>query len=132
MPVDVRVIAATNRDLEDAVAGSSLGSFTICSRSQRSRCPRSGSGENPTCATIAASFLRAALGFAGLPRPSYDRSLWALRTRLDSWSGVGRVAVGMAHQGYDLQLTRYDARGWRGRIRLLSDDGGCPTSTSGR
>src|SRR2546422_11185075 len=24
--------------------------------------------------------LRAALGFAGLPRPSYDRSLWALRT----------------------------------------------------
>jgi hypothetical protein len=44
--------------------------------------------------------LRAALGFAGLPRPSYDRSLWALRTWLDSWSGVGHVAVGMAHQGY--------------------------------
>jgi hypothetical protein len=29
--------------------------------------------------------LRAALGFAGLPRPSYDRALWALRTWLDSW-----------------------------------------------
>jgi hypothetical protein len=57
--------------------------------------------------------LRAALGFAGLPRPSYDRSLWALRTWLDSWSGIGRVAVGMAHQGFDLQLTRYDERGWR-------------------
>ena len=27
------------------------------------------------------------------------------------WSGIGRVAVGMAHQGYDLQLTRYDERG---------------------
>jgi hypothetical protein len=52
--------------------------------------------------------LRAALGFAGLPRPSYDRSLWALRTWLDSWSGIGRVVVGMARQGYDLQLTRYD------------------------
>ena len=57
--------------------------------------------------------LRAALGFAGLPRSSYDRALWGLRTWLDSWSGIGRVAVGMAHQGYDLQLTRYDERGWR-------------------
>ena len=31
----------------------------------------------------------------------------------DSWSGIGRVAVGMPHQGYDLQLTQYDERGWR-------------------
>jgi hypothetical protein len=38
--------------------------------------------------------------------PSYDRALWALRTWLDSWSGIGRIAVGMARQGYDLQLTR--------------------------
>jgi hypothetical protein len=39
--------------------------------------------------------LRAALGFAGLPRPTYDCSLWALRTWLDSWAGIGRAAVGM-------------------------------------
>ena len=57
--------------------------------------------------------LRAALGFAGLPRPSYDLPLWALRTWLDSWAGIGRVAVGMARQGYDLQLKRYDEKGWR-------------------
>jgi hypothetical protein len=57
--------------------------------------------------------LRAALGFAGLPRPYYDRALWTLRTWLDSWAGIGRLAVGMAHQGFDLQLTRYDERGWR-------------------
>ena len=57
--------------------------------------------------------LRAALGFAGLPRPSYDRALHALRAWLDCWSGIGHVVVGMARQGYDLQLTRYDARGWR-------------------
>jgi hypothetical protein len=57
--------------------------------------------------------LRAALGFAGCSMPSYDRALHALRTWLDSWSGIGHVAVGMAHQGYDLQLTRYDERGWR-------------------
>ncbi len=43
--------------------------------------------------------LCAALGFAGCSMPSYDRTLHALRSWLDSWSGIGRVAVGMAHQG---------------------------------
>ena len=57
--------------------------------------------------------LRAAVGFAGLHRPPYDSALWALRTWLDSWTGIGRVAVGMHRQGYDLQLTQYDDRGWR-------------------
>jgi hypothetical protein len=57
--------------------------------------------------------LVAALGFAGLPRASYDRALWALRFWLDSWAGIGAIATGMARQGFDLQLTRYDARGWR-------------------
>ena len=32
--------------------------------------------------------LVAALGFAGLPRPSYDRALWALRFWLNSWRGI--------------------------------------------
>jgi hypothetical protein len=27
--------------------------------------------------------------------------------------GIGHVAVGMHRQVYDLQLTQYDARGWR-------------------
>src|SRR3977135_1842027 len=57
--------------------------------------------------------LRAAVGFAGCSMPSYDHALWALRTRLASWAGIGRVAVGMARQGFDLQLTRYDEKGWR-------------------
>jgi len=42
--------------------------------------------------------LRAAVGFAGCSMPSYDRALWALRTWLDSWPGVGDVAVGMHRQ----------------------------------
>ena len=42
--------------------------------------------------------------------PGRDRALHALRTWLDSWSGIGRIAVGMARQSYDLQLTRYDER----------------------
>jgi hypothetical protein len=52
--------------------------------------------------------LMKALGFAGCSLPSYDRALWALRTWLDSWSGIGHVTVGMAPQGDDLRLTRYD------------------------
>jgi hypothetical protein len=37
----------------------------------------------------------------------------ALRSWLNSWRGIGEVERGMERQGYDLQLTRYDARGWR-------------------
>jgi hypothetical protein len=55
--------------------------------------------------------LRAAVGFAVYSMPSYEGALHALRTWLDSWAGIGRIAVGMAHQGFDLQLTRYDERG---------------------
>lgn len=58
-------------------------------------------------------FLMAALGFTGLPRPAYDHALSALRFWLDSWAGIGRIAVGIAHQGFDFQLTCYDERGWR-------------------
>ena len=57
--------------------------------------------------------LMAAAGFAGCSLPSYDRGLWALRMRLDSWPGIGYVVAGMHRQGYDLQLTQYDDRGSR-------------------
>ena len=74
--------------------------------------------------------LRAAVGFTGLPLPSYDRALWALRTWLDSWSGIGHVAVGMHHQGYDLQLTQYDERGWRATFYTTGMEHS-PTSATG-
>ena len=45
--------------------------------------------------------------------PRTNHVLWALRTWLDSWPGIGHVAVGMHRQGFDLQLTQYDDRGWR-------------------
>jgi len=67
--------------------------------------------------------LRAAVGFAGCSMPSYDRALHALRTWMDSWAGIGHVAVGTARQGYDLQLTRYDEKGWR----VLHDGDGALT-----
>jgi len=50
-------------------------------------------------------FFIAALGFAGCGMFSYDRALQALRSWLDSWAGVGHIAVGMHRHGYDLQLT---------------------------
>jgi len=64
--------------------------------------------------------LRAAVGFATCSMPSYDRALHALRTWLDSWSGIGHVAVGMHRQGYDLQLTQYDDRGSPVRLTMES------------
>ncbi len=48
----------------------------------------------------------AALGFATCSLPSYDRALWALRTWLDSWTGIGHIAVGMHRQSFDLQLAQ--------------------------
>jgi hypothetical protein len=32
---------------------------------------------------------------------------------LDTWSGVGLMAAGMEHQGWDLQLMAYAACEWR-------------------
>ena len=71
--------------------------------------------------------LRATLGFAGLAMPSYDRALWALRFWLDSWAGIGTVAVGMARQGFDLQLTRYDEKGAPRPVNARCGPGSGPT-----
>ena len=46
-------------------------------------------------------------------RPALRQQSWVLRTRLDSWAGIGHVDDGMHLQGYDLHLTQYDERGWR-------------------
>jgi hypothetical protein len=73
---------------------------------------------------------RAAVGFAGCSMPSYDRALHALCTWLDCWSGIGHVAVGMALQGYDLQLTRYDEKGWRATFYTTGMEHS-PTSATG-
>ena len=52
--------------------------------------------------------------------------LAALHRWLDSWP----VAVGMARQGYDLQLTRYDERGWRATFYMTGMEHS-PTSATG-
>jgi hypothetical protein len=60
--------------------------------------------------------LMAAIGFAECSMLSCDRALHALRSWLNSWSGVGHVAVGMHRQGHDLQLTQYDERAVAGDV----------------
>ena len=47
-----------------------------------------------------------------------------------SWSGIGHVAVGIARQGYDLQLTRYDEKGWRATFYTTGMEHS-PTSATG-
>ena len=55
--------------------------------------------------------LTAALGFLALdPR---EPELRRLHRCFDNWRGIGDVTAGMARQGYDLELRRYDGRGWR-------------------
>ena len=58
-----------------------------------------------------ARLLRAALSFALVPPVQPELRL--LHRWLDTWSGIGHVVAGMARQGYDLELRRYDGQGWR-------------------
>ena len=56
--------------------------------------------------------------------------LIALRAWLDSWRGIVAVERGMAQQGYDLQLTRYDEKGWRATFYTTGMEHS-PTSATG-
>ena len=57
------------------------------------------------------SLLRAALGFVSVAPLVPELGL--LHRWLDTWSGVGHVVAGMARQGYDVELRRFDGHGWR-------------------
>jgi hypothetical protein len=55
--------------------------------------------------------LRAALGFLALE--AREPELRRLHDCFDTWRGIGDVVAGMARAEYDLELRRYDGRGWR-------------------
>ena len=57
------------------------------------------------------SLLIAAVGFALVDARAAELRL--VRSWLDTWIGIGHVITGMHRQGYDVQLTQYDERGWR-------------------
>ena len=75
--------------------------------------------------------LRAAVGLAGCSMPSHDRALHALRSWLDSWSGIGHVVVGMARQYFDLQLTRSRRARRAGNVLRSTPQEHSPTSATG-
>ena len=54
----------------------------------------------------------------------------ALRSWLDSWRGIGAVERGMVRQGFDLQLMRYDARGWRATFYLTGTEHSITSATA--
>jgi hypothetical protein len=60
--------------------------------------------------------LRAALGFLRLPPRATELRL--LHHWLDSWAGLGLIAVGLHRQGWDLQLTQYGDGRWRATFHV--------------
>ena len=55
--------------------------------------------------------LRAALGFLAIE--PVEPELRRLHRCFDNWRGIGDVVAGMAREDCDLELRRYDGRGWR-------------------
>src|SRR5215470_13069267 len=53
----------------------------------------------------------AALGFLSLKQREPELRL--LHQCFDTWRGIDDVVAGMARQEYDLELRRYNGRGWR-------------------
>jgi len=79
------------------------------------------------------ALLTAALGFPRLRWRELAPPVAATLTRwLDSWTGLGLVAVGMARQGYRLHLTNIDEGVWRAtfsRSAAFAHDGFGAAST---
>ena len=74
------------------------------------------------------SLLLAALGFALIEGRSAP--LGVLRSWLSTWTGIGHVIDGMHRQGYDVQLTQYDERGWRATFYVTGMEHSATSSTA--
>lgn len=72
--------------------------------------------------------LHAALGFT-LGAAPHHPALAALHGWL-GWRGVGDVVGGVHRQGYDLQLTQYDERGWRATFYVTGMESSATSATA--
>ena len=73
------------------------------------------------------SLLEAAHGFALIARSA---PLGVLHSWLSTWTGVGHVIDGMHRQGYDVQLTQYEERGWRATFYVTGMEHSATSSTA--
>ncbi|HEV8617687.1 MAG TPA: hypothetical protein VGU22_19510 [Methylomirabilota bacterium] len=75
--------------------------------------------------------LAAAVGFAVLRFPDgrEPAAVRALHGWLSTWTSIGHIAHGMARQGFDLSLTRYDGLGWRATFYITGREHS-PTSAT--
>ena len=74
------------------------------------------------------SLFLAALGFALIE--GHSAPLSVLHSWLSTWSGIGHVVTGMHRQGYDLQLTQYDERGWRATFYVTGMEHSATSATA--
>ena len=74
------------------------------------------------------SLLIAALSFALLEPHATELRL--LHSWLSTWTGIGHVVTGMHRQGYDVQLTQYDERGWRATFYVTGMEHSATSSTA--
>ena len=72
--------------------------------------------------------LVAAVGFAVLAQPGPE--LHMLHSWLSTWAGIGDVITGMHRQGYDVQLTQYDERGWRATFYITGMEHSATSATA--
>ena len=70
-----------------------------------------GGDKRPTVTDQRAAALRAAVEFLSLESPEPELKL--LHQYADTWRGIGDIVTGMARQESDLELRRYNGRGWR-------------------
>ena len=74
------------------------------------------------------SLLLAALGFALIE--GRGAPLSALHSWLSTWTGIGHVIEGMHRQGYDIQVTQYDDRGWPATFYVTGMEHSATSSTA--
>jgi hypothetical protein len=74
------------------------------------------------------ALLAAAVGFAVLGQQT--RELRLLHSWLSTWTGIGQIIEGLHRQGYDVQLTQYDERGWRVTFYVTGMEHSATSSTA--
>jgi hypothetical protein len=72
--------------------------------------------------------LHAAVSFLILDASAPEQRL--LHRCFDNWCGIGHVIAGMHRQGYDVQLTQYDERGWRATFYVTGMEHSATSATA--